>query len=101
MLPDQFPIHVACSYLCFSPLQFFKFGGTRTNLLDLIKPYICKLWKDDLADFVTKLIFCFVFLFLNLVASGDCITDLNSLTQYLREQDEEGERLQRGPHTCD
>ncbi|XP_073229325.1 transmembrane protein 209-like [Porites lutea] len=28
-------------------------------------------------------------------ASGDCITDLNSLTQYLREQDEEGERLQR------
>lgn len=55
-----------------------------------------------LADFVTKLIFGFVFLlFLNLVASGDCITDLNSLTQYLREQDEEGERLQRGPHTCD
>lgn len=55
-----------------------------------------------LADFVTKLIFCFVFLlFFNLVASGDCITDLNSLTQYLREQDEEGERLQRGPHTCD
>ena len=55
-----------------------------------------------LADFVTKTyILFFLLLFFNLVASGDCITDLNSLTQYLREQDEEGERLQRGPHTCD
>ena len=31
-----------------------------------------------------------------LVPSNDCMTDLNSLTQYFREQEEEQERLQRG-----
>ena len=39
---------------------------------------------------------CYFFFASILVPSNDCMTDLNSLTQYFREQEEEQERLQRG-----
>ena len=35
-----------------------------------------------------------------LVHSSECMTDLDSLTQYIREQEEEQDRLQRGS-ICD
>ena len=39
---------------------------------------------------------CITFSCVFLVHSNECITDLDSLTQYMREQEEEQERLQRG-----
>lgn len=44
--------------------------------------------------------FCITFSCVFLVHSSECMTDLDSLTQYIREQEEEQERLQRGT-ICD
>lgn len=43
---------------------------------------------------------CITFSCVFLVHSSECMTDLDSLTQYIREQEEEQERLQRGT-ICD